>query len=103
MFSSKLKLRSHFSIVCLEDCDVVENCFAQCVEKYGGSYLSGNAYFCSKGCAGVGGGKVTNREKYCSTWDPTTYATCVTNCQGASGNEDRRNYCREGCTFWKGT
>ena len=58
---------------------------------------------CAKGCAGMSGSKVANREYYCSTWGPTTYNTCLTNCKSASSGQDNRNRCKEGCKFWKRT
>ena len=81
----------------------VNQCFAKCVAKYGGNYKSGDAYMCSKGCAGMSSNKVTDRDKFCGTWGPETYGKCVKKCKDASSNSNNQKKCKEGCKFWKGT
>ena len=56
--------------VFLWDCNVTP-CFELCEDQYGGSFSSGMAYYCAKGCASMSDGQLVDPLKYCPA-DETT-------------------------------
>ena len=76
-------------------------CFDRCVSKYGGDIKSGDAEYCAKGCAGVSGGQVTDKDEYCRVDPAQRYSVCTASCAHSSGKEDRQKDCEYGCEYWK--
>jgi len=81
----------------LSECDV-DACFARSLDIYG---ASGSNYYCVKGCAQMSGGRIGNKERFCTTSaGPGRYNEAYASCEGASSNENNRNVCRNGAEFW---
>ena len=72
----------------------------RCIIRYGGSVSSGPAAYCAKGCAGMKGGKITDKDRYCRIAVENRLSQCNAGCSGASGSQDNRDICRFGCMFW---
>jgi len=77
-----------------------QECIDRCIATYGGDGTSGPSYMCSKGCAGMSNGAVTNPNKFCDVEESERYSVCFSSCETASSNEDNKAYCRYGCEFW---
>merc|ERR1712136_132195 len=69
-------------------CDV-DGCLARCVDQYGGSVTSGDAYFCAKGCCGMASGAVSDHDKYCKYSSDNRLAECQQSCDGASSTQSK--------------
>ena len=82
--------------------DPVDECFARCVGKYGGSILRDHepAYYCAKGCAGIEDTTIKNRQLYTEMAPSERRAACTTNCSASSDSSNYRDMCRYGCRFW---
>merc|ERR1712032_1264653 len=78
-----------------------EECLERCIEMYGGDGTAGGSYMCGKGCAGMGGGKILNPNKFCDVAEADRYGMCMNNCSGASSHRSNQEKCREGCKFWQ--
>jgi hypothetical protein len=77
-------------------------CISRCVAKYGGKVSDqGPAYSCAKGCAGVSGGKVTSKGKFCKLPAATREASCDKDCTSSSSKPERQQECTYGCEYWK--
>ena len=59
--------------------------------------MTGNTYYCIKGCAGVSGGKIQESDKYCCN---RNFKLCKDNCKSASKRQDHIERCEYGCMFW---
>lgn len=82
-------------------CDV-DGCFARCLNKYGGTIEgSDEAYYCSKGCAGMDGGKVKEKQKFCRVAASRRFQECDKECDASSGNKTRVSCCKYGCEWWE--
>jgi hypothetical protein len=79
-------------------CDV-DACFARCVAKYGGT-VADKSYECAKGCAGMSGGKVSNKGKYCKVEPANRYPTCVESVQHCSSDAEKQAEYAYGCVYW---
>jgi hypothetical protein len=92
-------------------------CMQHCINKYGGGNLNQNfdsgqdwdgsddAYYCAKGCATMGSGKI-GTHKYCSYsssfWESNKdwSSSCKDKCDNSSASDDNKDICRYGCNFW---
>ena len=79
-------------------CDV-DACFARCVAKYGGT-VADKSYECAKGCAGMNGGKVSSKDKYCKVEPADRYPTCVKSVKHCSSDQTKQAECAYGCVYW---
>ena len=79
-------------------CDV-DACFARCVAKYGGT-IADQSYSCAKGCAGMSGQKVSDKNKFCKDDPADRYSKCESSCKSASSDPDKQAECTYGCGYW---
>jgi hypothetical protein len=82
------------------DCDPAK-CIDRCIAKYGGDIADQkDAYACSKGCAGMSGGKETKPDKFCSVSPDTRKEICEKDCSSGSSNPVYIADCKYGCSYW---
>jgi len=75
-----------------------------CLNRCDAKYSSGDAYYCKKGCASMGGGKVVTANRFCklkgTMSDKELYNHCLMRCSKASDQLPRQGMCRYGCENW---
>ena len=79
-------------------CDV-DGCFARCVNQFGGTVYTGS-YYCAKGCAGMSGQRVADKQKFCRVDPDKRSSACKKECKSSSSNGTRVDECIFGCGWW---
>ena len=81
-----------------------KKCLSRCTDKYKGDRSSGETYFCSEGCVGMGGlksnGQIEDSTKFCAVDEEERFDYCMYNCETLSRQNSKVNACKYGCGFW---